>query len=92
MIEICKVKNIKEEDMKRTLKTFIALTLVASLCLTLASCVVHEHIGEWTTVKEPTCTEGGEQKRICKDCGETQTQAIPAKGHTAGVAATCTTT
>ena len=39
--------------------------------------------GEWTTVKEPTCTEKGEKKLYCTDCDALlDTEEIPAKGHT----------
>lgn len=39
--------------------------------------------GEWTTVKEPTCTEKGEKKLYCTDCEALlDTEEIPAKGHT----------
>ena len=56
----------------------------------------HVHaLGDWTTVKEPTCTEQGEQQRTC-DCGEVETQNLAALGHTevldAVVAPTCTAT
>ncbi len=55
---------------------------------------VHDE-GEWTTVKQPTCTEKGEKKLYCTDCGELlNTEVIPAKGHTEvvdkGHDATCT--
>lgn len=55
---------------------------------------VHDE-GEWTTTKEPTCTEKGEKKLYCTDCGELiKTEEIPAKGHTEvtdkGHEATCT--
>ena len=54
---------------------------------------VHD-FGEWTTVKDATCTVKGEQERTCS-CGEKETQSIDATGHTevidASVAATCTT-
>jgi hypothetical protein len=55
----------------------------------------HVHaFGEWTTVKDATCTVKGEQERICS-CGEKETKSIDATGHTevidAAVAATCTT-
>ena len=55
----------------------------------------HVHaFGEWTTVKDATCTVKGEQERSCS-CGEKETQSIDALGHTevidAAVAATCTT-
>ena len=42
----------------------------------------HEHVwGAWTTVKKPTCTEPGTQIRYCT-CGSSETQSIPATGHT----------
>ena len=42
----------------------------------------HEHVwGAWTTVKKPTCTEPGTQIRYCT-CGSSETQPIPATGHT----------
>lgn len=55
----------------------------------------HVHaFGEWTTVKDATCTVKGEQERSCS-CGEKETQSIDATDHTevidAAVAATCTT-
>lgn len=52
--------------------------------------------GDWTRVKEPTCTEKGQEKRTC-DCGQEQTRDVAAKGHTwvedatKAVAATCAT-
>ena len=54
----------------------------------------HVHaFGDWTTVKDATCTENGEQQRSC-ECGEAETQSIEALGHTevvdAAVDATCT--
>ena len=40
----------------------------------------HTHtFGMWTTVKEPTKNEEGEQQRSCA-CGEKETKAIPATG------------
>ena len=78
-------------------RQLVLVSLVLLLGLLLASCdQPHEHIGEWTTVKEPTCVVSGEQTRTCTDCGETQTKEIPAKGHTevtdAAVVPTCTAT
>ena len=41
----------------------------------------HNHsFGEWNTVKKPTCSEEGIEKRVCS-CGESEEQAIPAIGH-----------
>ncbi|MBP3315168.1 MAG: leucine-rich repeat domain-containing protein [Clostridia bacterium] len=36
--------------------------------------------GAWEITKEATCTENGEQKRMCA-CGEIETEDIPASGH-----------
>lgn len=33
--------------------------------------------GDWTTSKEPTCTENGEKARSCVICGNRETQIIP---------------
>ena len=37
--------------------------------------------GEWQTVTAATCSEAGTEKRVC-ECGEEETRAIPAIGHT----------
>ena len=37
--------------------------------------------GEWTTVKEATCTTAGQKQRTCTECGHVETQEIPATGH-----------
>lgn len=55
---------------------------------------VHDK-GEWKTEKEPTCTNNGEKKLYCTDCGALlDTEEIPAKGHKEvvdkGHDATCT--
>ena len=43
----------------------------------------HEHVwGEWTVTKAATCTETGVETRTCSVCGETETRAIEATGHT----------
>ncbi|MBO5222321.1 MAG: hypothetical protein J6C26_08400 [Clostridia bacterium] len=42
----------------------------------------HVHsFGEWTTVKEATCSRKGEQERTCA-CGEKETQSVEALEHT----------
>ena len=51
--------------------------------------------GEWKETKAATCTEQGEESRICsRDAEHIETREIPAKGHTekqvAGIPATCT--
>ena len=37
--------------------------------------------GTWSQTSAPTCTAAGEQVSTCGNCGETQTQSIPATGH-----------
>ena len=52
------------------------------LCVFVECEPAHTHTyGEWTTVKAATCEETGERERACP-CGEKQTEAIPAAGHT----------
>ncbi len=47
--------------------------------------VVHEHtVSQWTTVKEPTCTETGTKTGLCDECGLEVTEEIPALGHSFG--------
>lgn len=42
----------------------------------------HHENSEWKETKAATCTEAGEKKLICGDCGETlDTEEIPALGH-----------
>jgi hypothetical protein len=51
-----------------------------------ASSTTEQHIhsfGNWTVVKEPTCTEKGQKERVCV-CGQKESQTISAKGHTEG--------
>ena len=77
-------------------KFFTFLFIIAMVCLVLCSCGEHVHaFGEWTITKKATCTEAGEQERLCS-CGERQTQAIPMTEHTPvtdpAIPATCTAT
>ena len=43
--------------------------------------VYMKHSYTETTVKEPTCTETGTKKLVCKHCNAETTKTIPAKGH-----------
>ncbi len=38
--------------------------------------------GEWVITQEPTCTKAGSKTRTCDGCGSSETQPIPATGHT----------
>lgn len=54
----------------------------------------HTHAwSEWTTTRNATCTEAGEEERICA-CGEKETKSISAAGHAEvvdpAVQSTCT--
>ena len=43
----------------------------------------HDCIGNFSTVKDPTCTETGTKEKNCTICGKLlDTQSIPANGHT----------
>ena len=42
---------------------------------------VEHKYGEWTVTKKATCTENGEEHRVCADCGNEETREIKALGH-----------
>lgn len=76
--------------------TFLAAIIISLFCLCACGTEGKEtttdagHIhayGEWQTVREAGCVNAGERERTC-DCGETETEEIPALGHTGGEA-TC---
>lgn len=51
--------------------------------------------GEWVEITKPTCTEPGEETRVCEVCGADETRPVAATGHTPGewsevTAPTCT--
>lgn len=47
-----------------------------------SSVAIEKHVyGNWSTIKEATCTEAGSIERICKDCGKSQTKKVEALGH-----------
>ena len=49
---------------------------------TVPTTKAHIHsFGQWTTVKESTCSEKGEQERVCA-CGEKETQNMDLLAHT----------
>lgn len=41
----------------------------------------HIHSGEWIVTVSATCTTAGEEYINCTECGKTDTQVIPATGH-----------
>lgn len=59
--------------------------------LTHADSIIASHdFGAWFREKQPTCTEDGLDKRICRRCGYTEAKTILALGHRNIVPATCT--
>ena len=77
--------------------TFLAAIIISLFCLcacgaervetTTDAGHIHAY-GEWQTVREAGCVNAGERERTCS-CGETETEEIPALGHTGGEAKTC---
>ena len=61
----------------------------------ILECKVHK-FGGWTITEEASCIKDGEKVRVCSLCNKTETETIPATGHTEvidkAVAATCTKT
>ena len=50
----------------------------------VASSVSSRHVhkyGDWTQTKAPTCSEKGEQVRVCIDCDYEEIKELPALGH-----------
>lgn len=58
------------------------------------SCQNGHTFGDWEETTAPTCEEKGEKQRTCTVCGGTETEEVPALGHTEvideAVAPTCT--
>ena len=52
----------------------------------------HSEMSDWDVISPATCTEAGERVRSClnAECDHTESEILPALGHTAGNAATCT--
>ena len=60
------------------------ILLIASALL--ISCGEHTHtFGEWTVVKEATCTETGLKERVCTECQHSEKEDIPMTEHTESV-------
>ena len=59
-----------------------ALTVTTDAGAVVVEC--NHRYGEWTETKAPTCTEKGEETRICSICGDSETREVEAKGHSFG--------
>ncbi len=44
---------------------------------------VHSY-GDWVVTREPTCTEGGNRIRMCRECGDMQSEMLAPLGHSYG--------
>ena len=80
--------------MKRTTLVIMLLAILAVSCLVLTACDTPsdttndtpDHVcefGEWTIVENSTCTELGQEQRVCA-CGEKEIRDIPLASHTYG--------
>ena len=49
-------------------------------CIQSQGCTEHQ-FGDWQVTKPATCVDAGEQYRVCKRCGESETDEIAALGH-----------
>ena len=66
----------------RLLASVLCFALVALCVFALSACGGCSHeFGAWETKTAATCTQAGEKTRTCADCGETESEAIPALGH-----------
>ena len=67
----------------RIIIVLLTLLTVCGSCITFAACKNHiEHdFGEWETVKESSCIEIGQRKRVCKECGHEEFADVPKSEH-----------
>lgn len=95
--EACNTVIVQQEDIPATGHQLIETTTPATCTaegVKVSTCTVCDfkestpilklgHIyGDWTTVRQATCTEAGEQQRICtRNASHVETQPIPATGH-----------
>ena len=90
--------SLPAEKEMNLMKRLLVLLLASMMLFAFVACddntptpAPHEHeFGEWTITKEATCTEEGVKTRTCKGCSETETEAIPAKGHNPDANGKCT--
>ena len=67
-----------------TAVVIVLLTIALLLVFLLPDRQKELTYGEWEIVKAATCTEAGEKRRTSVDGTDTQTEIIPAVGHTTG--------
>ena len=59
---------------KALIPTALALGVLLTSCGD-KKCDSHDY-GDWSTIKAPTCKEEGSKERVCKNCGEKETDTI----------------
>jgi len=58
----------------------LAVLLTSAACLTACG-ECHHSYGNWSVLREVSCTSDGAQSRSCEKCGYTETQTLAALGH-----------
>lgn len=66
------------------LPIILSAVVVAVSAFGMTACGHTHSYGEWSE-KLATCTEDGAKTRTCSECGDVQTEVIPALGHSAEV-------
>ena len=59
---------------KALIPTALALGVLLTGCGD-KKCDSHDY-GDWSTIKAPTCKEEGSKERVCKNCGEKETETL----------------
>ncbi len=67
-----------------TAAALVLLTIALLLLFLLPKGKQELSYGDWEIVKQATCTEAGEKRRVSLDGSDTQTEIIPALGHATG--------
>lgn len=66
------------------MKKFLSTCLTAvclMVALSFSACDCEHTYGEWNTIKEADCTEGGKMVRYCQECGVADELIVDPLGH-----------
>lgn len=69
---------------KKLIMAVVALTMSATVAVSIAGCSHKHEYADWTQTKAPTCTEEGEETGTCAKDGATQIRKIAPTGHSYG--------
>lgn len=64
----------------KVLQILLAVVVLACCCALVVACK-HEHNYRSEVTVQPTCTEVGEIKYVCEDCGDFYTEELPVVSH-----------